>query len=478
MSESRILQAPFPADSPEGIDYDLEGTRRYNERVWFLSSRSQPPTAPGRVRSLRDLDVRPTQSARAPIASETTPLPGTQFAGRGGSHLPGGELVTRRPMELRNRYQTLFYVENQFPQNAEHAYLIAPACVLLEAELDVLLVQPCRAIANELVTALRQNGEAKPAEILDDWACGRKPTTIGTVSMIFLALRRGYEQGRGAILGFLRDHFQAGYTIPLLDKRLGSWLDHIRNQYRNPACHGTGTFGRAEYEQFVGLMVAHRRFMGWQREGPAYPLSASPGASPLPGLLHWHLQQSLLLEPEPTLVDPLGKLLALTQPRESQLIIELQPFLAHNIQGQDNLSGNQATRLARSLRLGDAVRFGFRANRPCRVTLINIGTTGNVNVVLPNAWRGNAEVQGDRLYFLPGPDFPEFEYVLGGHPGQEQMIALASLDPIPVPLLPDEGKPFRKLSYPEIDNLVNTFQTTVPDRWAACACAFAVESGG
>ena len=68
-------------------------------------------------------------------------------------------------------------------------------------------------------------------------------------------------------------------------------LNKIRDRSRNPVGHGTAPFSRIAYEDFARLVIAHRRFLDWDREGPS---PANPGGDT--GVLHHHWR--LALQPD------------------------------------------------------------------------------------------------------------------------------------------------------------------------------------
>jgi hypothetical protein len=122
------------------------------------------------------------------------------------------------------------------------------------------------------------------------------------------------------------------------------------------------------------------------------------------------------------------------------------------------------------------VAFAFQTNRDCDVTLVDVGTSGQVAVILPNAWRASARVAGGRPHLFPGPDFPDFEYTLAPPAGRERVIAIASLVPLP-PLGPEGDAPFRVLGPAEIDGLAGALAAADPAAWALCGCEFAIDPG-
>src|SRR5262249_19811246 len=138
----------------------------------------------------------------------------------------------------------------------------------------------------------------------------------------------------------------------------------------------------------------------------------------------------------------LERLTALAAPRASARAIRLEPRRAAEEPRRRDVAVGPGPQTG-PFRLGDKVCFALEADRASHVVLIDVGTSGGVAVLLPNAWRAHAEVAGGRPYLFPGPEFPEFEFVLSGRPGRERVFALATRDPLPVPLAPQDGAAFR-----------------------------------
>jgi hypothetical protein len=105
-------------------------------------------------------------------------------------------------------------------------------------------------------------------------------------------------------------------------------------------------------------------------------------------------------------------------------------------------------------RLGEKVCFAFQTNRECQVALIDVGTSGKVVAVLPNAWCGEARVVPGQVHLFPGPEFADF--TLGGQPGRERVFALAVVGAWPLRLVPRGSEPFRTLDPAEIDALADS----------------------
>lgn len=81
-------------------------------------------------------------------------------------------------------------------------------------------------------------------------------------------------------------------------------------------------------------------------------------------------------------------------------------------------------------RFGEKVTISFETNRDAHVTILNKGTSGKVNVLFPNAYTAGSAVKGNTRYTVPGPA-DTFEMVVAGPPGQDMIIATATVPPMP-----------------------------------------------
>jgi hypothetical protein len=248
---------------PGDIERDLEGTRKAEARV---AAFFRGDTAAGR---------RTLGSRAVPPATADQP---------GGV---GRRLVARCPGDTQQRYRTLLHIEGAMTPDGDFGSLISPACAILEAELRRLLAVPARPIAGRLVAALSARNYTQQAEVLGQWERGAKPT-LGTLSLILFALRKGDEEKHPAAGRFLADHFRPRFAELLRTHKLDTTLDAIRTRFRNPADHAERVFDAAAYADFARLVVANRLFAVWDTDGPA-----PPDPDPSRGVLYHHLQNAL-----------------------------------------------------------------------------------------------------------------------------------------------------------------------------------------
>ncbi len=80
-------------------------------------------------------------------------------------------------------------------------------------------------------------------------------------------------------------------------------------------------------------------------------------------------------------------------------------------------------------RVGDRVTLGFEANRDAFVTLVNVGTSGEVTILFPNRFSGGHGVKAGKTYRVPEAA-DSYELQIKGPPGAELVYALVTLKPV------------------------------------------------
>lgn len=83
----------------------------------------------------------------------------------------------------------------------------------------------------------------------------------------------------------------------------------------------------------------------------------------------------------------------------------------------------------KSYRIGDMITFGLRVSRDAYVTLVNIGTSGDVAIIYPNQFSPNHFVRGGQDVLVPPPS-ATFTLTVRGPTGFEQIRAIATDEPI------------------------------------------------
>ena len=77
-----------------------------------------------------------------------------------------------------------------------------------------------------------------------------------------------------------------------------------------------------------------------------------------------------------------------------------------------------------SYRIGEKLTLNVQADQDCHLTLVDIGTSGNVSVLLQNH-----PVRARALQVLSGPD-ESHEWIISGPPGIERIKAFFTLEPL------------------------------------------------
>jgi len=80
--------------------------------------------------------------------------------------------------------------------------------------------------------------------------------------------------------------------------------------------------------------------------------------------------------------------------------------------------------------LGDVIRFNFKADRDCYLTLINVGTSGRITVLFPNQYRPDGFIQGGRVYQTETRGEMPFKIRASGPAGRELVKVVATLKPL------------------------------------------------
>lgn len=139
------------------------------------------------------------------------------------------------------------------------------------------------------------------------------------------------------------------------------------------------------------------------------------------------------------------------------------------------------TAIIKALPIGRSLQFEFNSRRAGYATLLNLGTSGNVYLQVPNAMIGgqNVRVVSDKSYFVPGRDlFPwDGDYREEGPGGWEHIVGIVSDEPvIPQDILfrstPDS--PIVRLTAEEVSMLFAQLEELSPTTWSAGVLSFLV----
>lgn len=130
-------------------------------------------------------------------------------------------------------------------------------------------------------------------------------------------------------------------------------------------------------------------------------------------------------------------------------------------------------------RAGDKVTFLVEATRNCFLTLLNVGTSGQVKVLFPNAFQKANAVRANILHPIPGQG-ATYEFTLAGPQGLEGVIAICSLDSPSVrpvfPRIPGQPAPLGDgRPEPTAKDIAVDPKPVSQDRWAMAIMTLEVE---
>ena len=135
--------------------------------------------------------------------------------------------------------------------------------------------------------------------------------------------------------------------------------------------------------------------------------------------------------------------------------------------------------LPRKYRIGERIVVYFRSDRDCYLTLFNIGTSGELTVLFPNYLFQNNFTRADRIYAIPGDEYP-FEYELSGPPGVEKIKAIATTSKLNLLDFEFSKEEFfhsveRGIAVRDISIVAKKMKEVSFDSWAEAMCEFEVE---
>jgi hypothetical protein len=82
-----------------------------------------------------------------------------------------------------------------------------------------------------------------------------------------------------------------------------------------------------------------------------------------------------------------------------------------------------------TLKIGNTLKVFFQSNRNGYATLVNVGTSGKITILYPNAYAPDHAVKAGQTYSVPRADDP-YELSLGGPEGVELVYAIFTTSPI------------------------------------------------
>lgn len=125
-------------------------------------------------------------------------------------------------------------------------------------------------------------------------------------------------------------------------------------------------------------------------------------------------------------------------------------------------------------KIGDNVTFFFKTDKDCRVTLLNVGTDGTVQLLFPNDYHKDNQVKAGIIYTIP-PREAGFVLKAKSPAGEDVVKAIATLEKVNLikenDMIPVKGfiKGFKSVNK-DIKSLTIELEATLkpvsPSRWA------------
>ena len=101
--------------------------------------------------------------------------------------------------------------------------------------------------------------------------------------------------------------------------------------------------------------------------------------------------------------------------------------------------------------IGDAVEISMQPSRDCYVYVLDIGSSGKINLLFPSEFEPDNFLRKGQQYTIPSTD--EYAIELGGPPGEERVKVIATTQKIPLD----------KLNPENMDSPIKTYTTNAPE---------------
>ena len=127
-------------------------------------------------------------------------------------------------------------------------------------------------------------------------------------------------------------------------------------------------------------------------------------------------------------------------------------------------------------RIGEPIQIGVRVNRDAYITLVDLGTSGQVTVLYPNRFHQNNFVRAGQDVLIPPRD-AGFALAVQGPKGFEQVRAIATEEPVNF-VSSDFSNPnvaFRSLDRNQTRNISVEKNRVAPHKWAEDVIALEVK---
>jgi hypothetical protein len=128
-------------------------------------------------------------------------------------------------------------------------------------------------------------------------------------------------------------------------------------------------------------------------------------------------------------------------------------------------------------RIGGELTVNLRANRDCYVTVLDLQTSGNLYVLLPNQYQSQASAKANVIYTVPSSDAP-FTIAVNGPAGVEGIKVIATRRPLSL-VSPESGRVFAALSTSQAQekfgrSLVSQIEKLNDDEWDVAEWTFEI----
>ncbi len=132
-------------------------------------------------------------------------------------------------------------------------------------------------------------------------------------------------------------------------------------------------------------------------------------------------------------------------------------------------------------KIGTKIRICVRATEDCYLTLLNVGSDGELTVLFPNRLHQDNRIVRDRIYEIPDAGYA-FDFTLEGPAGPDEVKAIVTLDA--KPLLETDftktGEFFHRMESSAAPRAIRVIAREVETRdarkWASASTRFLVEN--
>ena len=132
-----------------------------------------------------------------------------------------------------------------------------------------------------------------------------------------------------------------------------------------------------------------------------------------------------------------------------------------------------------TLQKGDSLGFSFTASKSGYVTILNLGTSGKMTVLVPNAMTGSDSSwvkieQGVRYDFPKSfmPDLDEDSFIEDSSSGLEGIYTIVSPQPLLSYKQTGQLTGLPELSYSEVEKIIETLKKSPPESWSGGCLEF------